>query len=169
MENSIIENSETHASLRNREIVFCELFVNGCAPYCGNAAKCYEEAFSISSNTSTGKAKQLLARKYIRAYIEDLESLSYEEAKHLKKRLTENLLHIIEETSKAEYTDRRGTRLSPAPLRSVAVQATKALMDMHPIKEANVNKLNIEGAGEGGVVFNVIVPAPDKPKKDTDG
>jgi hypothetical protein len=159
-------NSETHISLTDQEIVFCELFVNGCAPYCGNAAKCYEEAFSISSKTSTGKAKKLLAQKHIQACIEDLESLSYEEAKHLKKRLTENLLHIIEETSKVEYTDRRGTKLSPAPLRSVAVQATKALMDMHPIKEANVNKLNIEGTGEGGVVFNVIVP--DKPKKETD-
>ncbi|MDR1090103.1 MAG: hypothetical protein LBL79_03430 [Prevotella sp.] len=169
MGNNIIENSETYASLTDREVVFCELFVNGCAPYCGNAAKCYEEAFNVSSTTSTGKAKKLLAQKHIRDYIEDLESLSYEEAKHLKKRLTENLLHIIEETSKAEYMDRRGTKLSPAPLRSVAVQATKALMDMHPIKEANINKLNIEGTGEGGVVFNVILPAPDKQKKETDG
>ena len=58
----------------------------------------------------------------------------------------------------AQYTDRRGTKLSPAPLRSVAVSATKALMEMYPVKEAQVNKLNIEGAGEGGITFNVIVP-----------
>ena len=163
-----MENNEIHTSLTDQELVFCELFVNGCAPYCGNAPKCYEEAFNITSKTSAGKAKRILSQEHIKSYIEELESLSYEEAKHMKKRLTENLLNIIEETSKAEYTDRRGTKLSPAPLRSVAVQATKALMDLHPIKEASVSKLNIEGTGEGGVVFNVIVPAPEKPQKETE-
>lgn len=161
-----MENNNINTTLTDAEIVFCELFINGCAPYCGNAAKCYEEAFNISSTTSAGKAKKLLSQAPIKTYIEELESLSYEDSKNLKNRLTANLLKIIEETSSAEYTDRRGTKLSPAPLRSVAVQATKALMDMHPIKEAN--KLNIEGTGEGGVTFNVIVPVPDLPKKETE-
>ena len=85
----------------------------------------------------------------------------------MKKFLTENLVHIIEETSTAEYRDRRGTRLSPAPLRSVAVSATKALMEMYPVKEAQVSKLNIEGGGEGGITFNVIVPEQSKPESNS--
>ena len=157
-----MENNDTNNELTEQEKAFCELYVNGCDPYCGNAAKCYEEIFKISSNTAKGKARKLLCQEHIQKYIEEIDSLNYNENEFLKKRLTEKLLHIIDETSSAEYQDRRGTRLSPAPLRSVAVQATKALMEMHPIKEAQVNKLNIEGSGEGGVVFNVIVPEPKK-------
>lgn len=148
--------------LTEQEKAFCELYVNGCDPYCGNASKCYEEIFNITSNTAKGKAKKLLCQKHIQKYIEEIDSLGYNDNEFLKKRLTEKLLHIIDETSSAEYMDRRGTKLSPAPLRSVAVQATKALMEMHPIKEAQVNKLNIEGGGEGGVIFNVIVPEKKK-------
>lgn len=157
-----MENNDTNSRLTEQEKAFCELYVNGCDPYCGNASKCYEEIFNISSNTTKGKARQLLAQKHIQEYIKEIDSLSYDENEFLKKRLTEKLLHIIDETSSAEYLDRRGTKLSPAPLRSVAVQATKALMEMHPIKEAQVNKLNIEGSGDGGVIFNVIVPEPKK-------
>lgn len=160
-------DEHTEIKLTDQEKTFCELYVNGCDPFCGNAQKCYEEAFVISSHTSKGKAKRLLAQKHIQDYISEIDSLGYNENEFLKKRLTEKLLHIIDETSTAEYYDRRGTKLSPAPLRSVAVQATKALMEIHPIKEAQVNKLNIEGAGEGGVVFNVIVPSP-KQDKDVD-
>lgn len=145
-----------YQELTGEETVFCKLFINGCAPYAGNASKCYEEAFHTDSSTANKKARELLNCKYIQKFIEELESTTYEESKFLKKRLTENLLKIIDETSTATYRDRRGTLLSPAPLRSVAVQATKALMDMYPIKEAQ--KLNIEGTGEGGVIFNVIVP-----------
>ena len=144
--------------LTEQEKAFCELLVNGCSPYAGNVALCYEEVFQVKSNTVKGQAKKLLTDPRIQAYVEELEGMRYEENKLLKNRLTENLLHIVEETSKAQYYDRRGTLLSPAPLRSVAVQATKALMEMHPLKVAQVNRLNIEGAGEGGVIFNVVVP-----------
>lgn len=144
--------------LTDKEILFCELYVNGEAPYAGNAVKCYTHIFGDNSVKSKHFAKVLLSRPKIRAYLEELEGLSYEEAKYMKKFLTENLIHIIEEASTAEFRDRKGTLLSPAALRSVAVNATKALMDMYPIKEAQINKLNIEGNGEGGIVFNVIVP-----------
>ena len=157
-----MENNDTNIELTEQEKAFCELYVNGCDPYCGNASKCYEEVFQMSSNTSKGKARKLLGQKHIQEYLDEINSLGYNENDFLKKRLTEILLHIIDETSSAEFHDRRGTKLSPAPLRSVAVQATKALMEMYPIKEAQVNKLNIEGSGEGGVIFNVIVPEPKK-------
>jgi hypothetical protein len=51
-------------------------------------------------------------------------------------------------------------------MRSVAVNASKALMDMYPIKEAQVSKVNIEGGGEGGITFNVIVPETPAKKED---
>lgn len=152
-------------NLTEKEILFCELYANGEAPFAGNAVKCYTEAFGTSSIKSKHSAKLLLSRPEIRAYLEELDGLTYEEAKYMKKFLTENLIHIIEEASTAEYRDRKGTLLSPAALRSVAVNATKALMDMHPIKEAQINRLNIEGNGEGGVVFNVIVPNHQSEKK----
>ncbi|MBR4405182.1 MAG: hypothetical protein IKT30_02285 [Bacteroidaceae bacterium] len=152
------------SKLTENEILFCELYVNGSAPYAGNAAKCYSEVFKCDSKHTKHLAKQLLMREDIQAFLKELDEMTYEEAKFMKKFLTENLIHIIEETSVAEYRDRRGTKLSPAPLRSVAVSATKALMEMYPVKEAQVNKLNIEGAGEGGITFNVIVP--EQPKSD---
>ena len=72
------------------------------------------------------------------------------------------------EERKKVYMDRRGTRLSPAPLRSVAVGASKALMDLYPVKEAQKHELSIGGAGEGGITFNVIVPEQAKEVKPTD-
>ncbi|GAB6013468.1 hypothetical protein [Viscerimonas tarda] len=62
----------------------------------------------------------------------------------------------MEETATATFDDRFGTHLSPAPLRAVAVNAAKALMELYPVKHIHETRLRIEG--EGGVVFNVIVP-----------
>lgn len=158
---SVMENTEQPIELTAQEKDFCNLFVNGIAPYCGNAQKCYEAIYGAKPDASgleTVKPKKLLSQKQIRNYIEELSINSIADTKHLKMRLTENLLKIADECATAEYSDRRGIKLSPAPLRSVSVQATKAIMDMHGIKEAQVNKLNIEGAGEGGIVFNIVVP-----------
>ena len=152
------------SKLTEKEILFCELYVNGNAPYAGNAAKCYSEVFSCDPRRTKHLAATLLMREDIQEYIKELEGMSHDEAKFMKKFLTENLIHIIEETSTAVYYDRRGTKLSPAPLRSVAVNASKALMEMYPVKEAQISKLNIEGGGEGGITFNVIVP--EQPKQD---
>lgn len=97
-------------------------------------------------------------RKKIYTSIEQLQAIANYETADLKARLTEKLLHIIDETSTAKYTDRRGTELSPAPLRSVAVQASKALMEMYPVKVAQESKVELKGNGDSGIVFNVIVP-----------
>ena len=69
------------------------------------------------------------------------------------------VLAVMEETATREYTDRFGIPLSPAPLRAVAVNAAKALMELYPIKHASESRLKIEN-GQGGVIFNVIVPQP---------
>ena len=101
---------------------------------------------------------QLMARDDVQEYINQLRAIANYETADLKARLTEKLLHIIDETSTAKYTDRRGTELSPAPLRSVAVQASKALMEMYPVKVAQESKVELKGNGDSGIVFNVIVP-----------
>ena len=145
-------------SLNKQEIDFCELFIFGCDPYAGNARKCYEDIFYDSSHTSLRKEKQLMARDDVQEYINQLRAIANYETADLKARLTEKLLHIIDETSTAKYTDRRGTELSPAPLRSVAVQASKALMEMYPVKVAQESKVELKGNGDSGIVFNVIVP-----------
>lgn len=153
-------------TLSKEEKKFCELFVHGCSPYAGNMVACYEKAFNKSNMNCKHEIIQLLNRTDIKEYINEIEEEDFEEAKFLRKRLSENLLSIMEETSTAVYRDKRGNELSPAPLRSVAVQAAKALMEIHPIKEAQINKLSIEGNGEGGVVFNVIIPESKKTKEE---
>ena len=145
-------------NLTEQETLFCELYVDGGAPYEGNAAKCYAEAFKHNSIHTKHLAKTLLIRDDIQQFIKELEAISTHDAESMKRYLTANLIQIVEETSTAVYHDRRGTKLSPAPLRSVAVSAMKALMEIHPVKQAQISKLNIEGAGEGGITFNVIVP-----------
>lgn len=150
------------SQLSEQEKIFCELYVQGEAPFGGNAAKCYQEVFNDMSNRSKTHATKMLARPEIQEYLKSLDELTYEEAKYMKTFLRENLIRIIQECSTAEYRDRRGTLLSPAALRSVAVNASKALMDLYPVKEAHTSKLSIEGAGEGGITFNVIMPEQTK-------
>ena len=101
---------------------------------------------------------ELLRKKEIQEYLEELTASDKEDNEALKRYVTESLKAILREASCATYRDRRGTELSPAPLRSVAVQAAKALMELHPIKAAQSHNLNINGEGEGGITFNVIVP-----------
>lgn len=154
--------------LTDKEQLFCELFMNGAAPYAGNALKCYQAVFESDDMQDNLNAKKMLARDDIKAFMAELEDYNAQETAHMKQFLTENLKHIIEETSTAVYRDRRGNKLSPAALRSVAVTASKALMDMYPVKEAQVSKLNIEGGGENGIVFNVIVPDSKPKENETD-
>lgn len=156
-----MENKNT---LTDQEILFCDLYANGEAPYGGNAARCYQEVFGDRSNRSKGHATRMLARPEIQEYLKSLDELPYEEAKYMKTFLRENLVSIIQECSSAEYRDRKGTLQSPAALRSVVVNASKALMDLYPVKEAHVSKINIDGAGEGGITFNVIMPEQSETK-----
>lgn len=145
-------------TLTKDEKHFCELYVLGCEPYIGNAKKCYEDVFSASGTKAKMYAKEMLSREDISSYVNYLRKIGNYETEELRGRLTEKLLHIIDETSSADYIDRFGTPLSPAPLRSVSVQAIKALMDMYPLKVAQESKLEVNGNGEGGIIFNVIAP-----------
>lgn len=157
-----MENKNT---LTDQETLFCDLYANGEAPYGGNAARCYQEVFGDKSRRAKGCATRMLARPEIQEYLKSLDELPYEEAKYMKTFLRENLVSIIQECSSAEYRDRKGTLQSPAALRSVAVNASKALMDLYPVKTAQISKINIDGAGDGGITFNVIMPEQPEAKR----
>ena len=145
-------------TLTDQEILFCELYVTGDIPFTGNAVKCYQEVFNDYSNKARYQALKLLNRDDIKKHIEELGKLSEEDSKSIKNFLTANLKHIIEECSSANFVDRRGVPLSPAAMRSVAVSASKTLMEMYPVKEAQTTKVSIDNKGESGVTFNVIIP-----------
>ena len=150
-------------TLTQQELYYCELYVHGDAPFAGNASKCYKEAFGEPDcKTTHMKAMRIMHDPAIKAKIKELEELSADDHESMKKFLTENHKHIVEECTTDTFRDRRGTVLSPAPLRSVAVSASKALMDLYPVKEAQKHELNIGGAGEGGITFNVIMPEQTK-------
>ena len=155
-------DTSKQSELTEQERNFCLLFMNGEAPYGGNATKCYQDVFSDKSKYASTKAKALLKEKRIKDFIATLEEESIEQAKDVKRYLTKTYMKIIDECSDARFTDRHGNSINPAAMRSVAVNAGKALADLYPVKEAQVSKLNI-GAGEDGqgtpsVTFNVIVP-----------
>ena len=158
-----METSNTN--LTDQEILFCDLFAHGEAPFGGNAARCYQEVFNDTSKRTKSRATRLLARPEIQEYLKSLDELTYEEAKYMKTFLRENLISIIEECSTAELRDRKGVIQSPAAMRSIAVNAVKALMELYPVKAAQENKLKIEGSGEGGITFNVIMP--EQPKQES--
>ena len=158
-----------NTKLTEQEELFCELYVHGTAPYAGNEVKCYSEVFKDNGLRARHRAMELMGRDYIGKYIEQLEAEDKASTSGMKRYLTQNLMKILEETSTAQFRDRRGTLLSTAPLRSVAVSAAKALMDLYPVKQSQTTNLNIEGnSGKGGITFNVILPDAKKSEEGTD-
>lgn len=149
-------------TLTEEEAEFCELLALGCEPYTGNVQLCYFEIFKDNSKYAYANAQLLMSREDISGYLTRLRAVASGDIADMKARMTTTLWSIIDETSKAVYSDRRGTRLSPAPLRAVSVQAIKALMDLYPVKVAQESKLELTG-GEGGtgITFNVIAPTKD--------
>lgn len=150
-----IDNKEI--TLSDKEEAFCNLYVYGDIDFAGQHRKCYEEVFGHTKNPTVA-SRRLLEKPQIMARIKELYKLLQNETETLavKLQVTETLKAVMEETSSATYTDRFGVTLSPAPLRAVSVNAAKALMELYPIKHIQEAKLRIEG--EGGVIFNVIVP-----------
>lgn len=144
--------------LTEQEILFCELYATGDAPFVGNAVRCYQEVYNDTSNRSRNRALHLLNREDIQEKIEELAKMAVAEAKSMKAYLTANLKNIVQECSSASFVDRRGNPISPAAMRSVAVSASKILMEMYPVKEAQTTKVAIDNKGEAGVTFNVIIP-----------
>lgn len=146
--------------LSKEEERFCELYAAGGPDFAGQHRKCYQEAFGKGGAKSIPIASRLLLGKpNVSAHIRAMIDNSQFEVETIAARLqvAETLKAVMSETCSADYTDKFGVPLSPAPLRAVAVNAAKALMEIYPIKCSQETKLRIDG-GEGGVVFNVIVP-----------
>lgn len=142
-----------------QERTFCELFVLGRAPFAGNPGMCYAHAFSYDDEDAGYKARILLMRTEVKNYIDSLFRLKQNDTRDVKNFLVENLKHIIAETATATYTNAAGDPISPAALRSVAVSASKALMELYPVRQQNSSpRFNITGTQAGAVTFNVIVP-----------
>ena len=149
-------------NLDDKEELFCELFINGGALFAGNAEKCYLEAFGTQEPHPAIRATHLLQRNEIQGYMNVIDVDDPNEAHHLKKFLTANLMAIIEETSTGSFENRFGETQSPAPLRAVAVAASKTLADLHSLRKAPYDKdedNREKGSNSNrGVTFNVVVP-----------
>lgn len=144
--------------LTSLEKDFCDLYVLGGIKFAGKHRKCYKEIFSTDERTASIKSRELLSSPHIQAQIRIMmENAKGDlETQAVKLQVTETLIAVMEETATGTYQDKWGIDLSPAPLRAVSVNAAKALMELYPIKHTQETRLKIEG--EGGVVFNVIVP-----------
>ncbi|MBF0648597.1 hypothetical protein IR083_07180 [Dysgonomonas sp. GY75] len=138
---------------------FCELFVYGGSEYAGRHVKCYAEVFGEGLLKLNVLSRKLLAKVEIQSRIRELmKDLQCEtENMAIKLQVAETLKAVMEETSTAQFSDKSGIDLSPAPLRAVSVNAAKALMELYPIRHVHEARLRIESGG-GGIVFNVIVP-----------
>ncbi|MBQ4279871.1 hypothetical protein [Alistipes putredinis] len=145
---------------------FCQLYVCGGLQYAGQLAKCYAEIFGTDTEDIRVEALRLTRRPAVMARIRELgaDMMSDTESIALKMQISETLKTVMRETAEGIYTDRFGNPISPAPLRAVAVNAAKALMELYPVKHGSETKFKIEGS-QNGIIFNVIVPqkpAPDE-------
>lgn len=163
--------------LTDLEEKFCLIYACGPAPYNGNAKKTFDLVFNdIRDRYMAGEyyelveddvettitAKRLLMREDIRERISEIQNENVINATTLRPRLTEALLKIADECSTLVCTDKFGTKISPAALRSVAVNAIGKLTDMYGIKEDIAHKVMLEGADGDGITFNLIVPQHNK-------
>lgn len=145
---------------------FCQLYVCGGLQYAGQLIKCYQQVFGIEDEHFRAKALRLTRQPAVMARIRELgaDLMSETESIALKMQISETLKAVMRETAQGTYNDRFGNPLSPAPLRAVAVNAAKALMELYPIKHDSETKLKIESS-QNGIIFNVIVPQ-QKPAAD---
>ena len=163
--------------LAELEEKFCLIYACGPSPYNGNAKRTYDLVFKnvkrpymagdyyelVEDDIDTSiLARQLVMRDDIKNRIEQIQSESVVNAATLRPRLTETLLKIADECSTLVCVDKFGTKISPAALRSVAVNAISKLTDMYGIKEDIAHKVMLEGADGDGITFNLIVPQSNK-------
>jgi len=158
--------------LSDLEEKFCMVYACGPAPYNGNAKKTYDLVFNntpsrymageyyelVEDVDDSIRAKKMLMREDIKQRIEQIQEDNMINAAILRPRLTETLLKIADECSTLVCEDRFGVKISPAALRSVAVNAISKLTDMYGIKEDIAHKVMLEGADGDGITFNLIVP-----------
>ncbi|TGX80522.1 hypothetical protein E5358_12765 [Palleniella muris] len=145
--------------LTDDEAKFCLLYVNAAAPYAGNARLCYQKVFpDAPDEIANFEAKRLMKKEAVSERIKELNAISFHMAEFIKPQTTETLLKIMHECAEGTYCDKDGNEQSPAALRAVSVHAAKELNSMYGIKEEIAHKVKIEGDGQTGMVFNLIMP-----------
>lgn len=152
--------------LSDAELKFCELYIYGGNEYAGQLIKCYEEAFGYEHKNVKVQSRKLLSEPHIVSKLKELTETIQNDIEHtaIKLQITETLKAVMEETATANYEDKFGVMLSPAPLRAVSVNAAKALMELYPVKHVHETRFKIEG-DKGGIIFNVVVPEIKKDGK----
>lgn len=162
--------------LTDLEEKFCLVYACGPSPYNGNARKTFDLVFNGNTGLLFDPSKKgidrytqnevslsiavrdFMLRDDIKDRIDQLKSENLVNATTLRPRLTETLLKIIDECSTLHVVDRWGNTMSPAALRSVAVNAIGKLTDIYGIKEDIAHKVMLEGADGDGITFNLIMP-----------
>lgn len=163
------QNTDFHKILTEDEENFCMLFVDGTDPYRGNAAYCYHKTLGKKLDDDDPlleyKAKRLMEKPAIKDFITQLQTEVYDHKMAVKSRIENKLMKIMDECAEGEYVNRYGVRLSPAPLRSVALKAAKELGDLNGLhKLAKITEEDDDSdVASTGITFNVIVP--DKPQE----
>lgn len=152
------EHNLEEIALTAEQEQFCQLYVCGGLKFAGQLTKCYKEIFGEDYKDVSLQARQLSQLPAVMSRVKELAAamMSETESIAVKMQISETLRSIMEETANNNYTDRFGNKLSPAPLRAVAVNAAKALMEIYPIKHVHETKI-IEGTNNG-IIFNVIIP-----------
>lgn len=145
--------------LTEKELAFCELFVDGDKEFAGQATACYTEVYGDTVKHPHLAARRLMKKEHVAAHIKELAACRTAETETIavKLQVAETLKAVMSETAKGEYIDKFGVSISPAPLRAVSVNAAKALMEIYPIKH-NASEGNRGKENSGNIIFNVIVP-----------
>ena len=166
--------SEFYTRLKEVEQDFCILLVEGSKDYAGNPEKCYMETIGKEEKVEETDpfighyVRETLSREDIQGYIKELRECVNSEVDNeiLRSYIKSRLIAIIDECSTATYKDRRGTLLSPAPLRSVANHSIKTLIDLTPGLVKNEGGDDNGDEEDKGLTFNVVVPKkPEKTKE----
>ncbi len=150
---------EKEIKLTEKELEFCDLFVDGDKMFAGQAKACYVEVYGERKYPEIA-ARRLLSKSNIAAHIKEMTERRYNDNETLavKLQVTETLKAVMSETSQGEYVDKYGVTQSPASLRAVSVNAAKALMDIYPIKHSQGGDGKGDSKNGGNVIFNVVVP-----------
>ena len=144
--------------LTEKELAFCELFVDGDKEFAGQASACYTEVYGIVKHPHLA-ARRVMKKKHVAEHLKELldSRCAETETIAIKLQVAETLKAVMAETAKGEYMDKFGVTVSPAPLRAVSVNAAKALMEIYPIKH-NATEGSRSKDNSGNIIFNVIVP-----------
>lgn len=157
------EKNDTELKMNPTHLEFCNLYVNGGPGYAGKAGKCYMKAIGTQAkNKASEYGARLLKKEHIIAKIKELTEENEISIIGRKLMVEENLMKIMDECAKGSYKDKYGNPVSPAALRSVAVNASKALIDIWGLNKPT--EVKITGENEKGIVFNIIQPGKEDKK-----